>query len=65
MGGSFPENLRSPADGLKVASRAATPDSTVIQASRWPRVLFWILVASLLPVMVTASADFGVTWDEN
>ena len=43
MSGSFP-NTSAP-------SRAATPDSTVIQASRWPRVLFWILVASLLPIM--------------
>ena len=53
MSGSFP-NTSAP-------SRAATP---VIQASRWPRVLFWILVASLLPIMVTASVDFGMTWDE-
>ena len=26
--------------------------------------LFWVLVACLLPLMVTASADFGATWDE-
>jgi len=56
MGGSFPSTC--------ARSRAETPDSTVIQASRWPRVLFWILVVSLLPLMVTASADFGMTWDE-
>jgi hypothetical protein len=27
-------------------------------------VIFWVLVAILLPVMVTASVDFGMTWDE-
>lgn len=56
MGGSVPITSAPP--------RAATPDSTLIQASRWPWVLFWILIASLLPVMVTASLDFGMTWDE-
>jgi hypothetical protein len=56
MAGSFP-NTMDP-------SRAATPHSSAIQASRRPKVLFWILVASLLPFMVTASVDFGVTWDE-
>jgi hypothetical protein len=35
-----------------------------VQTSRWPKVLFWILVVSLLPFMVTASRDFGMTWDE-
>ncbi len=68
MGGSFP-NTRAPQltgflTKFRSSSRTATDDSTVIQASRWPRVLFWILVASLLPVMVTASADFGMTMDE-
>jgi hypothetical protein len=29
-----------------------------------PTALFWIIVISLLPLMVTASLDFGVTWDE-
>ena len=57
MGGSFP-NTSAP-------SRATTPDSMVIQKSRWARVLFWILVVILLPVMVRASADFGVTFDED
>ena len=56
MGGSFPIT--------DAPSRAATPDSTLIQASGWPKVLFWILAACLLPVMVTASVDFGMTWDE-
>ena len=56
MGASFPDTC--------APARAETPDSTVIQAPRWPSVLFWILVASLLPIMVTASLDFGMTWDE-
>ena len=45
-------------------SRAATSDSTATQASRWPRVLFWIVLLSLLPFMVRASINFGMTWDE-
>ena len=68
MVGSFPNTLAPQLTAFltkfRSSSRAATPDSIVIQASRWPRVLFWILAASLLPVMVTASADFGMTWDE-
>ena len=57
MGVSFPIT--------SAPSRAATPDSTPIRASGWPKVLFWILIACLLPLMVKASFDFGVTWDEN
>jgi hypothetical protein len=56
MGVSFPDTC--------APSRAATPDSTAVQASRLPRVLFWVLVVSLLPFMVRASFDFGITWDE-
>ncbi len=68
MVGSSP-NTRAPQltgflTKFRSSSRAATADSTVVQASRWPKVLFWILVVSLLPLMVTASADFGISWDE-
>ncbi len=54
MASAFP-NAPSP-------SSAATPST--IRAPRWATALFWIIVVGLLPLMVTASLDFGVTWDE-
>ena len=30
----------------------------------WATAVFWIVLIGLLPLMVTASHDFGMTWDE-
>lgn len=56
MAASFQQ---TPAD-----SHALSSDGFATSASRWLPWLFWMLVVIPLPLMVTASADFGVTWDE-
>jgi hypothetical protein len=45
------------------SASAATPPSAAI-SPRWPAAIFWIGVLILLPLMVLASHDFGMTWDE-
>jgi hypothetical protein len=45
--------------------RASSSDLRSSPLARVAKVSFWILVAGLLPLMVSASRDFGATWDES
>jgi len=42
----------------------STPEPRRDAGFRAPTWLFWVLVVVLLPLMLTASLDFGFTWDE-